>query len=42
MRKLLKAADFTSMVDEIKSLNLAHPFVDMKYYGFCDDRDKLL
>lgn len=42
MRKLLKAADFTSMVDEIKSLNLAYPFVDMKYYGFCDDWDKLL
>ena len=42
MKKLLKITDFTSMLDEIKTLNLIYPFVDMKYYGFCDDWENLL
>lgn len=42
MKKLLKPTDFSSMITEIKSLKHTYPFVDMKYYGFCDDWENVL
>ena len=42
MKKLLKPTDFSSLIDEIKSLKHTYPFVDMKYYGFCDDWENML
>ena len=37
MRQILKPEDFSNMKKEIEDLSSRIPFVDMKYYGFCDD-----
>lgn len=42
MRRLLKPEEFTAMVNEISVLTIRYPFVNMKYYGFCDDWKKQL
>lgn len=42
MRRLLKSEEFTAMINEISVLNDRYPFVNMKYYGFCDSWRKQL
>lgn len=42
MRSLLKTEDFSEMRDELISLTKKYPFVDMKYYGFREDWQKVL
>ena len=42
MKKLLEEKEFFCMVEEIKNLKCKYLFVDMKYYGFCDDWYNLL
>lgn len=36
MRRLLKPNEFAAMMSEIFALTDRYPFVNMKYYGFCD------
>lgn len=42
MRRLLKPDEFDAMINEISVLTDRYPFVDMKYYGFCNNWKKQL
>lgn len=42
MRRLLKIEDFSEMIAEILVLKKRYPFVNMRYYGFNNDWEKLL
>lgn len=41
-KRLLKSDEFRAMKNEIINLKQKYPFVDLKYYGFCDNWEKLL
>ena len=42
MRKLLNKNDFNQMKHEIMSIQKRYTFVNMKYYGFCTNWEKVL
>lgn len=42
MRRLLKPADFSEMKTEITALSQKYPFVNLRYYGFRNDWEKVL
>lgn len=42
MRRLLKPADFSEMKTEITALSQKYPFVNLRYYGFRSDWEKVL
>lgn len=42
MRRLLNAEDFLEMKSAILMLSQKYPFVDMKYYGFCENWKEVL
>lgn len=42
MRQLMKPEEFSAMKAEIEALTDRIPYVDMKYYGFCDNWKEIL
>lgn len=42
MKRLLKSSEFSFVKNEIIDLSKKYPFVDLKYYGFCETWKKVL